>query len=357
MKLYVISNLTMNIRNKKSNREGRSTVTFTFTFVLFMALVVTNFSTIKAFLPFNSLLLFIIMAFIGVLLSAQITVLFSTNLREKARVQANNDNKNKTFSIEKVWGIPTGGIIPIDTKIGTTLSVTYTTECILLKSVLNASVERDEETVQSHYASMGKFIDIISNNNFTVEVVTLKYNIENDSIWQEEIDIVLKSDLGEKYKTVLSALNNNLYDTTKQKSTVTATYYIIKRQHNSLCTASQLLSHLISLSATSRAVFGTVDLNEFKSLLENYFGVNIHLEDLNSYVTEGLVPLGQTKLISYSQDDVNYVTVSNIYKYELPQLRNLDGGIFELSNDIETVSKDVEDYEDTEDNIFTSELL
>lgn len=357
MKLYVISNLTMNIRNKKSNREGRSTMTFAFSFVIFMALVVTNFSTVKAYLPFNSIIVFLVMAFIGVLLSAQLTVLLSTNLREKARVVASNDNKNKTFSIEKVWGIPTGGIVPVDTKIGTTLSVTYSTECILLKSVLNASVERDEDTIQSHYASMGKFIDIISNNNYTVEVVTLKYDIDNDSIWSEETDIILKSDLGDKYKSVLSALNNNLYDTTKQKSTVTATYYIIKRQYNSLCTANELLLHLISLSATSRAIFSTVDLNEFKSILETYFGVNIHLEDLNSYVTEGLVPLGQTKLISYSQDDVNYVTVSNISKYELPQLRNLNGGIFTEEKEDIVKNIPINDYIDTEENIFTADLI
>lgn len=341
-KLYTVSSLSNTLTVRKSRREGKSLSIFMITFVLFMLFGIVNLPTIQSFLPLNYLMLILILLFIGTFLSAQITILFSKQLRERARNVAMLEGDNQTFSIENVWSISTGGITPINTKIGETLTVKYLSECLIIKSFLSNAIERDEATVDSHYSSMAKMIDKIVENNFSIEIVTLNYDSKTDDIWESDLRKINNTNLGSKYSSIYTTISKNLYEASIYNSTVTVNYYIIRSHTNSLCTLNELLSTLLIIETTSRVKFLSISLLEFKAVLEQYYGVDIHLEDIQSYITDSVVRLGQTKLLRYSVDGVNFITVNKSYDYEshLPIQRNLDGQIikYKFKEDNELVN-------------------
>lgn len=360
MKLYIISNLQLH-KNKKSRSEGKVLSLFILLMVIFNVIVFLNLNNIKVFLPINSFIIILLGLLITTFISAQITILFSTDIREKARRKSVNGTNNQTFSIEKVWGISTGGITPTSTAIGDSLSLKYTTECILFKSLLRNSLEREENVVNSHYASMGKFIDIIMENKFEVEVISMKYNPNNDPIWAEDSNKIAQSNLGATYQNIINTVSNNVFTETISNSNVTVNYYIIRSLPTSLCTVNQLLTNLVSLEATSRTIFSPVNLYEFKTLLEDYFGVTIHLEDLSNYITDDIVILGNTKVIKYSINGIDFTMVNDVYNYNdyLPTVKDIDG-ITKLEDNVEGLKSDIvyenEYTEYVDENVFNSEL-
>lgn len=322
--VQTVSDLDSSLIKKKTKGEGKGLSIFSVLIFIFAVIYFTQYRKIATLIPIPSIIIFSLYWFIAILLSANISVLCSTNLAEKRRNKTINAGSNDEFSLNSVWNIALGGLnesTPMKTKDynDNTVSIKYDSNAILVKFLMDSVIDVNTDGDINHYLSLTALYDIIMKANFEIELITLRYNPDNDMIWDTSLKRISKASqtYGASYSLIRNKLENNLYEFTKQHSTVNVQYLLIKETPLSSVSPAQLLNTIIANLKLARVKLYGVTLNEFKVLLEQYFAINIEIDDINEFVNTSQNLPYNTKIISYKLDN-KVIQINDIYEYTLP---------------------------------------
>lgn len=321
-----VTDLDPGIYRKKTKGEGKTMSIFVALLGIFAILLFTQYRNILSLLPgLSPLAIISIYLVITILLSAKIAVMFNVDLSEKMRNKTLNQGGNDKFSLNKVWRIAVGGLTestPIKTPTykGNTMSVKFDNDAIILKILMDSVIDTDENGDINHYLSVTNIYDIIVKNKYEFEIISMRYNPDNDDFWDSSSKKISKANnLGNDYTFLRTKLENRLYQFTKEYSTVDAQYLIIKSTASSVMTPVQLINTIIANLKMSRLKIYGINLQEFKQFLEQYFNINISLEDITEFVsTTSNLPF-ETKLLGYTLEG-KYNEINKPFVYTLPNV-------------------------------------
>lgn len=329
-KVPTITDLDGGLTKRKTRNEGKTFSIFLFLVTVLGIAYFFSYDTLSSLIPIGGFYLTAFAVIFILFISSYISLLIGSNITEKIRDKSYNQGSNSKFSLNKVWRIPSGGLtesIPLKTKFykGNTMSIKYDNDAIIVKCLMDSVLDIDNDGDIKHYLTYTKIVDLIMKYNYELEVISLRYNPDNDNIWNDTSrKIALASSLGNNYTLIRSALENRLYTFTKDYSTVDAQYLIIKSTPFTDTSPAQLLNILMTYVGHSRLKVYGIDTQEFKAFLEQYYAISIAIEDITEYITSTNLPF-ETKVLGYTLDN-KYTTVNEPYKYVIPNSITTLGG-------------------------------
>lgn len=372
-KNFVISNLDNSLSPKRSKYEDRVFSIVMAGVVITIFLIVVTLGAVMRLTGLNAFLVIFIYCVIAAFIILKIISAVQFNMKERIRQRTISGKGNQTFSLGDVWGITPGGIKDVDINEGKTLGVKYTTNAIILRGIMKGTVDCPSDMDRQHYAVLQKMIDIAMQNKFDVEIVNLKYDIDNDPIWGNEAQKIHDaSSLGPEYVNLRTTLFTQVYDYTKVNSKVAVQYYILKSTPRTLVSTDGLAVQIQKLESSCQLGIMGISTHEFKNFLEEYYGVIVSIEDILNFVTITTTSLGECKVISYRIPNKGIVQVGEMFDYsmklprvseislgfnteEMKQNNKLKGELFKAdTEEVSIATKDVDDLNTSEYIIGTS---
>lgn len=289
----------------RTSGADKSMTIFILLIVLFGIILFLNYNTITSLIPINPIFVIGLYIVFALYVSISLSSLANKNLTEQTKAKIKNEGENEKFHLNKVWRITVGGIVetlPLKSKSynGSTLSIKYETDAFIIKFLMDSVADADESDDIRHYQGYTRILDLIVQNNYDIEILTLRYNPELDKIWGNSSRKIATAskEFGENFSLTRSLLEKRLFDFSANFSTIDVQYIIVKSTSTSSISCHQLLNQILANVKGTRLKIEGVSTIEFKQLIEQYFCTEVSFEDISTYVSSTNLP-GETKIISY----------------------------------------------------------
>lgn len=308
------------------NRSKRGDTVFNWIIAFICFFMTTWFFTYNAFQDITGLS-FVVTLVIYILFFSFTGYLFIVKyiyrIGDKIRERSKDGEGNSTISLSKIWNISAGGVTEEEfTKDIKGLVLKYHGCPALVYRTVNGSTDGlSLGSDQVHYAMLQKALDIVASKGYMRLKINLRYNTQNDPIWDYQSDRLynVSSELGEDYVDMMNDVINYHYEYTNMFSKVSASYHIIKLDINSTVRDVMELYNALRSTVECRTIdLKLLSISEFHSLLQQYYGLT-HI-DINNVTSTTTVTqdIGKSKLL-----EVNTSTETNIKK-QVSKVKILD---------------------------------
>lgn len=275
-KVFVPTNLTPGIERVMDNR---SDAVVGWVIGILTIDVLTWFLTKERFKDLTNIPYFMslcIYTVLFVLLGCFIIAVFVYHVDQKVSQRSIEGKSVHNTSLNEVCSIEAGGIRLEEFGTGISgLIINYRGCPALLYSVINDSTDGlAEGAVQLHYALLQRVIDTVMQADALLYKYNIKYNTENDPIWDYTINRInsVSSDLGQDYVRVMGRFLDHIYGYTLDHSMVSVTYHVIKMKSNtSISEIVNLYNQLNHIYENSIAKIRLLDFKEFQRLVETLY--------------------------------------------------------------------------------------
>lgn len=242
------------------------------------------------------------------------------------RMKSRSLEGSETFNLNlgMIWRIRAGGISKREMTSGECILLNYDGRPAIIMKRINNSVEGHGDDADAvHYKALQQANDVLINNTAFVSKINFRYDTKNDDIWDYESKRLYNSDHGDSYVEVMKEIINHRYEFTNRFSTVSSNYYVLvfkpRVTLDDINSVYETVKKYINYSCSSISL---VKLEEFQSLLSQYYGLSS--VDLNSMMPASLGSdsVGDSKVMDFVDKDGNII-VDN-----LPDLKINDVSIF-----------------------------
>lgn len=319
--------------------------------LLLFAVMAGEFVTTIMNVPFLMYILVIfIIAIFGLILIWSKTYF---NIDEEIKERSESGTGIKKSNIAEVWNINPNGIRErkIDRVMCT--DVVYNSKpSIIIKLVRKSVLATMGDKAREHYLSMEKVEKTLVENGLCFTRATIKYDTTNDDIWEKlNENLEDASDLGKKYTDVMHDILQYQLEVTKEISTLNVLYYIIypniKIKNLTLDDAVRKINNILG---SSRMELRDLNQVEFISILKNYYGIDIFIDNImnsKSIDTDFQMKIDLIKFINkdgelISVRDMPTVKIPNYFQKEKPiVLEKVEEDKSIIFNNIDIYTNDV----------------
>lgn len=283
--IFVPLPLNTNIGTVKGKKSDK---TLNWIIGVFSASIFIWFITNKQFRDFTGLGIFVtfcIYMIVFVTIGCILVSKFVFNIDDKVEQRMAEGSANRTISLSEVCSISAGGVhLEQFTKKLSGLVVNYQGCPALIYCLINRSTDGvSADGVASHEAGLQNMLDLIMKKGYQRLKLNLRYDTENDPIWQYTSDRIfdVADELGPGYVEMMASVINYQFNYTKEHSNISATYYIVKLDYSS--TVRDVVTLYSQLKAYSKRTVSSIQLlgyKEFQSVLCDYYGKQ-HIDIMN----------------------------------------------------------------------------
>ena len=353
----------MDIRDSSLHVKRRTRVDMAVTVVMLLigASIFLFFMTFKGFKEITGFSFIAVVCIYLIFFSTLIYFVaskFVFRIDEKMRARSLEGSEIFDINLGMVWRIRAGGINSRMLTSGECALLNYDGRPAIIFKRINDSVEGNGEDADAiHYKAIQQANDILINNTAHVTKLNLRFDTDNDNIWDYESKRLYNSNHGDEYVAVMQEMLNHRYEFTSRFSTVTSNYYILVFKPNTtlddINSVYETVKKYIQFSCSSVSLVG---IEEFQSILTQYYGLSSI--DLNNMMPThlGKDSIGNSRVLDFVDREGNII-IDN-----LPELKVSDVSIYTSLYPEHLVSvKDGNEYEDEnglEDlNIFSQEYV
>lgn len=278
---------------------------------------------------------------------------FVFKIDEKVSNRAIEGTANHSMALNEVWNISTGGLHEEEFfKNLRGLVINYQgCPALVYRTIMGSIDGLGVGADEVHYTCSQYILDAILRNGYTRLKINLKYDTENDEIWEYTSDRIyeVSKDVGQAYVDVMSDILKYQYEYTKQNSRVSSSYYIIKMKHDSTVEDVVNLYHTILNISKQGSVYNIklVTLTEFQSLIQKYYGMQ-HVDFATVMPKTSMKEsLGDSKIIRiedasckrYSTKPTDIKILGNFYDNPYTE-------VFDLPQDVSTAISEIDIFKD-----------
>lgn len=321
--MFVALDPTEPLNGKTSLRLSKSILVFGIFVAVWVVFTMFTFGPVRSLFQAPVWLLILIYLVVGVTLLYIIIAKFIYKTEQKRRDMAVNRG-NKAMNLGNVWGINPGGILE-----GKALGKKHTSvyyegkEAIVMKILKKSVLVSDDMADWSHYEGLQYLEDTMARAGFAWTKVNMKYNTENDYIWDELNESLGQSSLvyGKDYTDLMNEIFVFQRNFTKAYSTVPVIYYIIKPEFvNTKKTFKQIILELSTIvKQQCRCTLEPVSNKEFLRLLKEYYGMSyLDIDTISEFISSDNAINVDIEVVKYINNDGELVTLQEEFVPNLP---------------------------------------
>lgn len=322
-RLFVPLDPTEPLSGNNSLRLGKSVIIFSVFGSLWIAFSALTFNWLQMLIRTPFIVTLLIYLLSGVFFLYIIIAKIIYRVEDKRRDAAMNRG-NKSMNLGNVWGINPGGIVE-----GKALGRKHTTVyykgkgAIVLKILKKSVLVSSDMADWSHYEGLQRLEDIMIKYGFNYTKRNMKYDTENDYIWDELNDSLNKSSMifGKKYTDLMNEIYVYQRNFTKSYSTVPVIYYIIKPEFvNTKKDFNQLMIEMSNIvQMDCRCTLEPVSNKEFLRLLKEYYGVSyLDTDSISEFIASSNEINIDVNMVAYLNNKGELVRLKEDFKPQLP---------------------------------------
>lgn len=317
-KLFTVLDPQENLSGNNSMRLDKSIIIIGIFIAVWAAFTMLTFKIVQNLFKLHWIITLLIYLVAGIFILYIIIARFVYKVEQKRRKAAINRG-NETINLGSVWGINPGGIIENRLSGKKSTTVYYKgKETIILKMLKKSVLVSDDMADWSHYEGLQYIEDIMVKNGFNFTKVNMKYNTENDYIWDELNDSLLQSSMlyGKKYTDLMNEIFVFQRNFTKSVSTVPVIYYIIKPDLISTKKDYQQIFKEIStiIIQQCRCTLEPVSNKEFLRLLKDYYGVSyLDVDSISDFIAYSNEINIDVNVVKYVNNDGELIQLKEEY--------------------------------------------
>lgn len=317
--IFVPTNIKGPVNGYEDQNSNKTFLITSIYIGIFIIFALSSFSWFTESLKFPVVLAIVTELLIGIFVYIFIFSKFILNTDNK-RINEARNRGNKAINMAGVWNINPGGIV----QEGPNTKVSYHgKEAIVLKLLKKSVLISDSKQDWNHYNAIETAEALILKNGFQFSKFNVKYNTNNDYIWDNLDENLSNSSivLGKKYSDIMTEFNTYLRKTTESNSKITVVYYIIKPNLiNTKISLEELSKQIIHLVKISRCTVSPVTTQEYLRLIKEYYGLRyLDVEEIVDHLAAFDVVPVNVNLLRYINNDGELVSLKEEFK---PDIKN-----------------------------------
>ncbi len=317
--VFVPVALDLNYSPKKSASDGKVITVSALLGIFFFALFVWQIENLEKLLPVNRIIIYIVYWLIAAIIMVKVITKICFNSQEAVRKRNLEMLDGFGAQFKDIWDVKPGTLKEEHSGNLETVTYSYSSTAIVLRGIMRGIIDCEDDSDQTHYASLGRMRDICNNYDYYLHTYDVRYNPLNDNIWADESDKIAEGEFSRHHRKVRNALAQNIREFTKANSTVTVRYFIIRQGVAPRCSPTDMCKEIMKWGELSRLQVQGVTMNEFKSLVEQYYGLTISFENINEGAL-GTVDLDDTKVLKVIYYDGRVEEVNEGFKPKMPNV-------------------------------------
>lgn len=184
---------------------------------------------------------------------------------------------------------------------------------ISIKNLCKEALPKNCDT--THYISKQRLLDLLLNNDYKVDTITMRYQVQNDYLWDyrrqklRDFAKAYRSKYHEipEFVNVMSEGFNQQQSYAEKYSNVEVTYLIIQKPSTSVAKYTALLNTLELYGSE----LNLVNLREFDSAIAKYYGFKSYHTDAQEIMYAGkLVKPGLIHYIGYIDENNQFIQLT-----------------------------------------------